>query len=265
MPAKLPLLQRGDGIDYPLVRDAVKTLQLALGFPEAKADGQFGPGTETTLKNFQTVHSLPADGIVNQATWMALLAKEVTVFEHRQSLPYDLPRILNSISAVNIREPARQSLPLILGECANCGVTDPSQIAYILATAEHESHLGEWMTEFANGDAYEGRSDLGNTQPGDGPRFKGRGFVQLTGRVNYADWSNRLGQDLTSNPERVSEPAIAARILVQGMRDGTFTGYKLSDFLGKDFVNARQIINGLDRAKEIAAIAQRYLPTIKAF
>jgi predicted chitinase len=91
------------------------------------------------------------------------------------------------------------------------------------------------------------------------PRFKGRGFVQLTGRINYADWSRRLNLDLLTYPEQVAEPAIAAQVLVVGMRDGTFTGVSLTDYLGEDFYTARKIINGLDCADRIAAIAQDYL------
>lgn len=103
---------------------------------------------------------------------------------------------------------------------------------------------------------------MGNDQAGDGPRFKGRGFVQLTGRRNYTDWKEKLGIDIVSHPEKVMEPEIAAKILVQGMRKGTFTTVKLNDYIGNDFVNARKIINDLDRADQIAAIADEYLKVL---
>lgn len=160
---------------------------------------------------------------------------------------------------------AEESIPIILSEAESSGVTDAAQLAYILATAEHESLLGRWMEELADGRQYEGRRDLGNTQPGDGPRYKGRGYVQITGRFNYTDWSNRLGIDLVSNPERASEPDIAALVLVRGMRDGTFTGAKLDDYINEnqiDFFNARRIVNGLDRAGDIAAIAEYYFQAL---
>ena len=160
-----------------------------------------------------------------------------------------------------------QSIRLILLECNFYGITDKSHIAYVLASAHHESGMGRFMAEFADGTAYEGRLDLGNTQPGDGPRFKGRGFVQITGRRNYTLYTGILSVtrdpdvDLVNNPGRAAEPAIAAMILAHGMSNGTFTGRRLSDF-GLDgnynFVQARRIVNGLDRANAIAAIARSY-------
>ena len=182
------------------------------------------------------------------------------------STPYDATEIINS-SAVDpeIRESAETSVPLILNEAEESEVTDPGQIAYILATADHESNLGQDMEELASGEKYEGREDLGNTEPGDGPRFKGRGFVQITGRNNYEDWSKRLGPniDLVSNPELAAEPDIAATILVEGMRIGTFTGDKLNDYINgenPDFYNARSIVNGdvEKNGSEIAQDAERY-------
>ncbi|MBD1929708.1 VCBS repeat-containing protein [Trichocoleus sp. FACHB-90] len=178
------------------------------------------------------------------------------------STSYDVTEIINS-SAVDpeIREYAETSVPLILSEAEESGVTDPGQIAYILASADHESLLGRYLEELASGEEYEGREDLGNTEPGDGPRFKGRGYVQITGRANYTNWSERLGVDLVGNPELAADPEIAATILVEGMRDGSFTGVGLSDYISgenRDFVNARQIVNGVDKAEEIAQDAERY-------
>ncbi|NEQ78665.1 MAG: hypothetical protein F6K23_40170 [Okeania sp. SIO2C9] len=164
-----------------------------------------------------------------------------------------------------MRKYATKSVPLILSECNNCGISDRAQIAYILATAEHESHLGQWMTEFASGSRYEGRRDLGNTQPGDGKRYKGIGYTQLTGRTNYQRWSDKLDIDLVSNPEQAAQPQIAARIMVQAMKEGSFTGAGLDNYINgskHDFRNARRIINGLDRADQIANIAQRYYSVI---
>ena len=121
------------------------------------------------------------------------------------------------------------------------------------------------MLELADGSAFEGRTDLGNTQPGDGPRFKGRGFVQITGRRNYHIWSQKLGIDLLSRPEQAAKPEVAVITLVRGMRDGSFTNFSLSDFFpsgNRPFFNARRIINALDRADDIEKIAEAYFNAI---
>lgn len=70
------------------------------------------------------------------------------------------------------------------------GITTPSRKRHFLSQTAHESGGGRWKEELASGNAYEGRKDLGNTQPGDGPRFKGAGYIQLTGRANYQAFSN---------------------------------------------------------------------------
>lgn len=157
---------------------------------------------------------------------------------------------------------ARQHFPTIVAEANRQGVTNKAQLAYILATTVHESGAGAHMEEFASGRAYEGRRSLGNTQPGDGVRFKGRGYVQITGRRNYTDWSRRLGMDLVGNPNLAKNPQVAARILVGGMKDGTFTGRRLDQYINNnqtDFRNARRIVNGMDKADTFAQTAQRLL------
>lgn len=137
-----------------------------------------------------------------------------------------------------------------------------NQAAYILATAHHETDHWRVLEEYASGRAYEWRKDLGNTQSGDGARFKGRGFVMITGRRNYTDWSKRAGVDFVSNPSLVSEPEYAVRILIDGMSLGTFTGKSLGEYVNEnksDFYNARRVVNGTDRATLIAGYANNYL------
>ena len=269
----LPMLRLNDGIISPQLQSAVQKLQQALGHQPNQIDGKFGSGTEGAVRLFQKNNRLVEDGIVGEVTWSALLKTPVKIdIGSSTSAPtirfgvkdLNIDAIIQSIPYPTIRTFARRSVPLILQECQNSGVADLAQIAYVLATAEHESHLGEWMEEFASGWAYEGRLELGNTQTGDGPLFKGRGFVQLTGRTNYTNWANRLGIDIVSDPEQVMKPEIAAKILVQGMRDGSFTGVRLNDHIGNDFVNARRTINWLDRSEQIAAIADEYLKVLRS-
>ena len=90
------------------------------------------------------------------------------------------------------------------------GITDPKERAHFLAQCAHESGGFKWKREFASGEAYEGRKDLGNTQPGDGKRFKGRGYIQITGRANYTKYNAYLKtkgikDDILANPTLVEE------------------------------------------------------------
>lgn len=170
----------------------------------------------------------------------------------------------NLVNAIDpgYRQHARRHWPAIVAEANKQGVTNKAQLAYILATTVHESGAGKYMEEIASGSAYEGRRDLGNTQSGDGTRYKGRGYVQITGRNNYRDWSRRLGIDLVGNPAAASNPQTAAKILVGGMKMGTFTGKKLDDYINgskTDFNGARRIVNGTDKAGTFAATAQKIL------
>ena len=133
---------------------------------------------------------------------------------------------LLAVTPANERSAAAQTIPLLLNEMKVQGVTDPRQKAYILATAEHESHFGAngYNVELGSGEQYEHRSDLGNVLPGDGPKFKGRGDIQITGRAAYTYYSQHLGVDLVQNPIAVIEPKTSVQIAVGGMKEGIYTG-----------------------------------------
>jgi putative chitinase len=107
---------------------------------------------------------------------------------------------------------------------------------------------------------YDGRADLGNTEKGDGLKYKGRGYVQLTGKRNYNLFAGLLRVPLDANPELASEPEIAFQVMTIGMFRGLFTGKKLADYINvdrTDYKNARRIINKLDRAAGIAELARQ--------
>ena len=86
------------------------------------------------------------------------------------------------------------------------------RMAHFLAQAIHETDGFHTLHEYASGAAYEWRQDLGNTEPGDGKLFKGRGIFQLTGRANYKNFGDLLKLDLVGNPEMAADPDVAVRV-----------------------------------------------------
>lgn len=99
--------------------------------------------------------------------------------------------------------------PHLAGALHRHGIDTGLRIAHFLAQTAHESDGFSTLEEYADGSAYEGREDLGNTRPGDGVRYKGRGLIQLTGRANYRRIGGLLGLDLEADPEAAASPAIA--------------------------------------------------------
>lgn len=101
----------------------------------------------------------------------------------------------------------------LVAAMAEFGIDTPIRQAAFLGQIAHESGSLKYVRELASGDAYEGRADLGNTKPGDGPRFKGRGLIQITGRTNYQACSLALfGDDrLVQTPALLEEPEAACR------------------------------------------------------
>ncbi len=154
-------------------------------------------------------------------------------------------------------------------------------LAYDLATAFHETARSmQPITEYgqvAYFDKYEPGTklgqQLGNTENGDGYRFRGEGHVQNTGRRNALKATTRLnelfglGIDLVANPEQRRDPFVSAMSLFLGNKEGWWTGRKLGDFLipGRpDFVNARRVVNGMDMAATIAGYARKFKQAIQA-
>src|SRR5205807_7888301 len=91
-------------------------------------------------------------------------------------------------------------------------INTPLRRAAFLAQLAHECGEFRYMEEIASGEAYEGRKGLGNTEPGDGKRYKGRGPIQLTGRANYRRAGAALGLDLENEPTKVADPEVGCRV-----------------------------------------------------
>lgn len=293
----------GEELDLPVAFDEAMGV-LTIGKKPKSASAGPQP-KQIIIRKGDTLAKIAAIQLGNGARWTELLKPDGTTFSHQEAKrlqvgqvvlvptiadeepnpqpgefittpPADLKAsgvdldLLVDAAQPGFRRFAIESIPVIVAECITSGVLMREQVAYVLATSEHESGCGKWMKELWGPTTaqrgYEGRSDLGNSQPGDGLRFRGRGYVQITGRRNYTLWARRLGMDIVAKPDLVAtDPSLAARVLVQGMRDGSFTGKKLTDYFRDgaepDFYNARSMINGDKRknGEKIAGHARRYL------
>jgi len=132
--------------------------------------------------------------------------------------------------------------PLVVNALAEQGIANPLITSYAFATINAETSAFAPIEEYASGRAYEGREDLGNIHPGDGVRYKGRGFIQLTGRSNYRHMGEVLGIDLEGNPDLALEPETAARILAVFLAERQ---ERLMPALENDnMIAARRVVNG---------------------
>lgn len=142
------------------------------------------------------------------------------------------------------------------------GDADNRHLAYLLGTTKLETDSKMQPISEYGAPSYFAKYDvgtqlgkaLGNTQIGDGYLYRGRGYVQVTGRANYRKFG------IEGDPNDALEPEVAARILIEGCLKGMFTGKKLGDY--PDFYNMRRVINGLDRAGTIAAYAETFLKAL---
>ncbi|KAF9325345.1 hypothetical protein BG006_011165 [Podila minutissima] len=119
------------------------------------------------------------------------------------------------------------------------------RLAYILATAEHDSN-------------FRPIEEIGGAKKSYNPYF-GRGYVQLTHKKNYVKYGELLNLDLLNRPDLALQEEVARVVLVHGMTYGWFTGKKLSDYIDKDhgnYVGARWIVNAQDNAQLIAKMAE---------
>lgn len=147
------------------------------------------------------------------------------------------------------------------------GLTDLRWLAYMLATAWHETAATmQPIAEYGKG---KGRP-YGKPDPRTGQIYYGRGYVQLTWYDNYKKMGGLLGVDLLNNPDLALDPKIAADIMFEGMTTGKsfagdFTGKHLGNYFNKtqdDPIGARRIINGTDWAKLIAGYHSRFLAAV---
>lgn len=227
--------------DEDLCRE-VQIILRSLGLLEV-VDGLYGPKTQEALRRFKASRQLGGGDVLGPTTVQALL----------NARPGS--GVLPNWQGGN----KKAAIQAIIQEAHRQGIMNRAQIAYILATVQHETNdtfqpvreayfLGEPKAENY-------RQTL-RYYP-----YYGRGYVQLTWDYNYREYSNLLSLDLVNEPDLVMRPDISLFILVDGMKRGVFTGVGLEDYISGnqvDFFNARRIINGTDEAPLIETYAMSW-------
>jgi putative chitinase len=200
-----------------------------MGFSPGALDGDFGPATLAAVLAFQKSEGLLADGIAGPRTLARLGLAE------SDALPSVIlrvtPRLASEMFPFTPIDNIKRNLPSVLAALTQDQLGDKPMVLVALATirAETESFepISEGLSRFNTSpgghpfDLYDHRQDLGNQGPPDGRRFCGRGFVQLTGRFNYAKYGEALGfaDRLVKKPELANQADIAARILSAFLKD----------------------------------------------
>jgi putative chitinase len=224
----------------------------ALGFNPGKIDGIFGLGTEASVLAFQKSKGLLADGIAGPHTLRALeLAPAAALPTAMSHVTVDL------VSKMFPRTPLdniKKHLPVVLKALAEVQLVDKPMVLMALATIRAETAGFEPISEFLSRfntspgghpfDLYDQRQDLGNQGRPDGESFKGRGFIQLTGRFNYQKHGESigLGNGLVENPELANDPEIAAKLLASFLKDKERLIKEA--LLDGNLATARRLVNG---------------------
>ena len=245
----LTVLHRGaKGQDVELLQQRLR----AAGFPPGRIDGVFGAATEAALLGFQRAHDLLADGIAGAATWRALA-------QLGDGNPVDVTECIDVAFVAELfpltpLQPIRRHLPAILTGLREAGLVDKPMLLMALATIRAESEgfapVEELPSRFNTSpdgdpfDLYDQRRDLGNQGRPDGSLFRGRGFVQLTGRDNYRRYGGSIGigDRLVREPHRASEPGLAGHILAAFLVDRQRPIKEA--LLEGDLARARRLVNG---------------------
>ncbi|MFT3712262.1 MAG: peptidoglycan-binding protein [Archangium sp.] len=209
---------------------ASEKLLKKLGFNPGKIDGLFDKRTEKAVRAFERREHLKVDGAITtgELSKMKKLSKGVTLGQLHAIMP-SLPM-----------SKARAYLPLLNRAMAEAHINTKSRKAMFLAQLAHESVQLRFFEEIASGAAYEGRRDLGNTHPGDGVRYKGRGPIQLTGRANYRAAGKALHLPLEAQPKMAARPSVGFRTAAW-----FWTSHGLNALADRgDFIGVTRRING---------------------
>jgi putative chitinase len=235
---------------------AVKRLQRILkkkGFEPGKLDGDFGGGTEAALMAFQRSEGLLADGVAGPRS-LAALGLDTPADSWPDVLPGITVQMVSQMFPFTPVSNIRENLPPVCNALKAQNLSEKPMVLMALATirAETESFLpvAEGRSRFNTSprghdfDLYDRRRDLGNQGPPDGESYRGRGYIQLTGRFNYGRYGGvlGLGDRLLKEPELASDPAVAGQLLAVFLKD------KERDIkqalLEGDLRHARRLVNG---------------------
>ncbi len=258
------------GTEGPDVRKLRQVLRDRLGadaaaFPGlARASDTFDADTEAAVRRWQSGSGLIGDGIVGAYTGALLGLRKPARFEVEPEFAH-VRLLFPATKPANIE----RYLPYVAAALEAEGLTDAVMLLAALGTIRAESEgfvpISELPSRYntkpggAPFSKYDGNKDLGNTQPEDGARFKGRGFVQLTGRYNYTHYSQRIGIDLLELPDRANAPEVAAALLACFLADKAPAMRKALS--RGDYAGARKLVNGgthgLDRFSSVFALAAR--------
>lgn len=185
------------------------------------------------IAKLQKSVGVPADGIAGPATFTALFKKCGATIDRAQELAIAAQRWMPEY-----------------------GILDSElRLAHFLGQLIHESGSFRYMEEIASGAAYEGRKDLGNSQPGDGKRYKGRGPIQITGRANYRYFGRMIGIDLERHPEVAALPSVGLHLALEYWRDRGLNALADTDSLEAITRKINGGVNGLsDRRAHVTAV-----------
>ena len=257
------------GSEVAILQDALR----AHGFNPGAIDGSFGAGTQAAVMAFQNSEGLLPDGVVGPRTATALgLAP-----------PAPMPSVIAGVTVQVVSQMFPQTplqnikrhLPIVLNALVAPELTDKPMVLMSLATIRAETAgfvpIDEGQSRFnssPNGhpfDLYDSRKDLGNRGAPDGERYRGRGFVQLTGRANYLQHGIAIGEpDLVTRPERANDPDIAARLLASFIKSKERAIKEA--LLQGNLATARRLVNGgshgIDAFTDAFRTGERLIPEV---
>lgn len=226
-----------------------------LGYHQGLVDGVYGTITQKAVAAFQRVNRLNPTGLIDNLTLRAL----------GYELDNDAPAAPAGGGAISVDAVVkifpdapvnniRSYLPIVLRALAERRLDDPQMILMALATIKAETAsfapISEYQSTYNTAPGgrpyalYDFRKDLGNGAKGDGDRYKGRGFIQLTGKHNYKTYSQRLGLGnlLIDRPDSANDPIIASRVLAAFLKDKE--AMIRNALAAGDLATARKSVNG---------------------